>query len=129
MPARKAAGAPKAAASKIRLIVRPPELTAITEPGSPDVVVSVAPAAATDGALTHGVKPNGFPTLIHDAQGEKVAKISSPTTLKSSSDSSDGAGTRRGNIAKGLVPRTNRIAVNCGRSLLFRVIPESASVF
>src|ERR1043166_7547739 len=94
IPARKAAGAARAAASKIRLIVRPPELTAITEPGSADVAVSVAAAAARDGTFTAGVAPNGFPALIQNAQGEKVAKISSPTTLKSSPGPADGAGTR-----------------------------------
>src|SRR6266850_5370423 len=84
MPARKLAGAAKAAALKIRLMVMPPEVTATMEPGSPSA--AEPPAAAESTGIAVGA--NGFPSLSQDAQGEKVAKISPPLTLKSSSDES-----------------------------------------
>jgi hypothetical protein len=71
------------------------------ESGLPCVPDEPSPAA---GNSTIGVGANGFPSLSQDAQGEKVAKISSPTTLKSSScDGVSGAWKRLGNKLKFIV--------------------------
>src|SRR4051812_47124780 len=85
MPARKLAGAAKAAASKTRLMVMPPDVTATKEPGSP--CVAADPSWVASDGIAMGAK--GFPPPSQDAQGEKVAKISPPMTLKSSSSSQD----------------------------------------
>src|SRR3954447_18589785 len=96
MPARKLAGAAKAAASYRRLMVIPPDVTATAEPGSIAVVLPDAVTAADSIGIAKGA--NGFPSLSQDAHGEKVAKISPPTTLKSPSspwDRSPASGNNR----------------------------------
>src|ERR1700746_1299317 len=66
MPARKLAGAAIAAASKMRLMVRPPEVSATTEPGPPEPEAPTAASASyvsagsttgVGGALAVGVCP------------------------------------------------------------------------
>src|SRR3954451_7396305 len=74
----------------MRLIVMPPEVTATTEPGSP--CVAADPAAVATIGNAEGAK--GFPLRSQDAHGEKVAKISPPTTLKSSSNGASWFGKR-----------------------------------
>src|SRR4051812_12020096 len=79
IPARKLAGAASAAASYKRLMVIPPDVTATAEPGSIEVLPGPV-TAASDFGIVDGAGPES-----QDAHGEKVAKISPPTTLKSSS--------------------------------------------
>src|SRR4051795_4573260 len=88
MPARKLAGAAKAAASYKRLMVIPPDVTATAEPGSIEAVLADPVTAADSIGIAKGAK--GFPSLSQDAHGEKVAKISPPRTLKSWSSPCDG---------------------------------------
>src|SRR5436305_10784259 len=87
IPARKLSGAASAAASYKTLMVSPPEVTATAEPGS--IKVLPDPSAAASPGIARGAR--GFPSFSHDAHGEKVAKISLPTTLKSSSSPWDGS--------------------------------------
>ena len=65
MPALKLAGAAIAAASKIRLIVIPPEVSATTEPGPPGPLCAFAACASTaSSGSTIGVGWGVSPALI-----------------------------------------------------------------
>src|SRR5882757_7568668 len=74
-------------------MVMPPDVTATKELGSPSE--AVPPASVESDGIAVGAK--GFPSPSQDAQGEKLAKISPPMTLKSpSSDGSCRSGVRPG---------------------------------
>src|SRR3954447_3438293 len=62
-------------------MVMPPDVTGTNEPGSPSG--AVPPASVESCGIAVGA--NGFPSPSQDAHGEKLAKISLPTMLKSSS--------------------------------------------
>src|ERR1700686_260167 len=109
MPARKLAAAAvdaMAAASKTRLKVMPPDVSATTEPGPPGPFWALAACTASAGRAVVGIDniAGGMPAAAFaPIAGKKLAWTSGPTGLKESSENSSGSVTNLDFIAKPLI--------------------------